>query len=92
MFFSCGVIANFVFFVSNMLIPQGVMRCQHSLTPEQFDAGIHPGILASLYGVLSSPFVCSRCGCVKGICEAISSLLARTMKRGEKSKGKVLPG
>ena len=51
------------------------MRCQHSLTPEQFDAGIHPGILASFYGVLSSPFVCSRCSCVKGICEAISSLL-----------------
>ena len=43
-FFSCGVIANFVFFVTKMLIPQGVMRCQHSLTPELFEAGIHPGI------------------------------------------------
>ena len=41
MFFSCGVIANFVFFVTKMLIPQGG---QHSLTPVQFDAGIHVGI------------------------------------------------
>ena len=42
--FPCGVIANFVFFMSKMSISQGVMRCQHSLTPEQFDAGVHSGI------------------------------------------------
>ena len=29
----------------------------------------------SLYRVLSSPFICSRCGLVKSICEAISCLL-----------------
>ena len=43
-FFSCRVIANFVFFMTKMLIPQGVLRCQHSLTPVQFDVGIPPGI------------------------------------------------
>ena len=31
--------------------------------------------VSSLYRVLSSPFTCSRCGWVKTICEAISSLL-----------------
>ena len=44
MFFSCGFIANFVFFVTKMLIPQGVLICQHSLTLVQFDAGIDPGV------------------------------------------------
>ena len=39
----------------------------------QFDVGIHR--VSSLYRVLSSLFICSRCGRVKGICEAISSLL-----------------
>ena len=32
-FFSCGVITNFVFCVTKMLIRQGVMRCRHSPTP-----------------------------------------------------------
>ena len=38
MFFSCGVIAKFVFCVAKMLFPQGVMRCQHSSKPETFRA------------------------------------------------------
>ena len=91
MFFSCGVIANFVFCVTKMLIPQGVARCQHSSTPHTSCAvwrGNTPGV-SSLYRVLSSPVICSRCGWVKAICEAISSLLGHET---HETRRKALPG
>ena len=49
----------------------------------------------SLYRVLSSPFICSRCSWVNAICEAISSLLGHetheTIMQGEKSKRESSP-
>ena len=42
--------------------------------------------------MLSLPCICSRCGCVKGMCDAISSLLGHeTTKRGEKLKRESSP-
>ena len=72
-----------------MLIPQGVMRCRHSSTPQTYIP------VYSLYRVLSSPFICSRCSWVNAICEAISSLLGHemheTIMQGEKSKRESSP-
>ena len=49
----------------------------------------------SLYRVLSSPFICSRCSWVNAICEAISSLLGHetheSIMQGEKAKRESSP-
>ena len=61
--------------------------------PYSLTLGILPGIFT--LSRVEFAFICSRCGCVKGICEAVSSLLGhethetrREVKTGKFPLGK----